>query len=114
MKRLAPEREEQIVEWTRQGLTAKVIAERLGITERTVVRARARLGISQTVAAPMTAGELDRARQMVADGCSCADIGRTLGRADMTIARHFPEAVWTPKQVAEASAFGRRMNEIGR
>jgi len=35
-------------------------------------------------------------------------------RADVTIAHHFPEAVWTPKQIAEASACGRLMNRISR
>ena len=105
-------RRERIAELTRQGCSAPLIAEILGITTRTVQRARKRAGISQP-RPPFTSPE-ERARmgELIREGVSYKEVARTLGRNEMTIARHYPGFAWTPQQVAEAGVLSRRMARI--
>lgn len=102
-------RRQQVVEMTRQGLTAVQIGFALGITERSVVRHRRAAGVSlRSLADPMTPEELERAQQLLDDGCSYAEVGRTLGRAARTLRNHFPNQGWDEETMREHLAALRR------
>ena len=103
-----------VVELSRQGLTAKVISEKLGVTMRTVTRARAFRGIAKPGGIPMTEFELLRAKEMLEDGACYAEVARTIGRTHQTISRHLPGYQWTPEQIYEAAAIGRRVSKLMR
>jgi DNA-binding CsgD family transcriptional regulator len=87
---LIGQRRERVRALTKAGHTAAEIAEILEVTERTVTRDRADLGISQPFDnEPMTAAEDARIRELLADGCSLAEAGRTVGRAGTTVWKHY-------------------------
>lgn len=106
---VAARRREQVIELTRAGVSARDIATRLRITERTVQRIRARAGISQGAATPLTADELAQAAAMFADGCSREEVARTIGRSTGAMKRHFPDQAWTRAEVGMYSATVRYM-----
>lgn len=87
-------RDERIIELTRDGWKAHEIAVELGITARTVQRARARAGIARPAGRPMTADDLRIAAALLNDGASFGEVGRTLGRDLMTIRKYFPGRGW--------------------
>lgn len=78
--RLRVARDQDIAELTRSGATIPQIAERLGITTRTVERARKRVGINKPCRR-YTDDEVARVEAMLADGVSMKEIDRTTGRA---------------------------------
>jgi DNA-binding CsgD family transcriptional regulator len=99
---------ERIVALTKQGRTATEIADALGVTRRTVVRARRRAGIAQPVKPPLSDEERARARELLDDGASCTEVARTLGRNPKTILAHFPEYAWDQQRIGEHLALVRR------
>lgn len=106
-------RRERVVELTRQGYSAPAIAAFIGITKRSVVRIRSEMGIAQPPSGPpLTDAEKARAAQLLADGCSYTDVGRTLGRHPHSLRRHFPGMGWERQQCGEFSALMRRANEM--
>ena len=110
-----PEATERVAELTRQGLSAPVIAEMLGVSTRTVQRARQRAGVSQPASNPFSDDEKRRAQAMLDDGASMGEVARTLGRSRTPLLRCFGEYPrWTPAQIAEAAALGRAMARLER
>lgn len=97
-------RRTRVAELTRQGRSASDVAAILGITERTVQRDRAAKGIAQPASRPLTATQLDRARQLLADGAPYKEVARTIGSDTTTLAKHFPGQGWTRQQVSEWTA----------
>lgn len=97
----AKERREHVARLTRAGHSAAEIAVRLGVTPRTVHRDRRATGTAQPEPTPMTDREHAIVQRLLADGASCAEAGRTIGRSKTTILRHYPEHAWTRKQVGE-------------
>lgn len=88
-----------VVQLTREGWSAAQIGQRLGITDRSVLRHRAKAGVSLTgPATPLSADELEWVRELLADGCSRNEAARTVGRATSTIARYFPDSGWSREQ----------------
>jgi DNA-binding CsgD family transcriptional regulator len=82
-------REEEVVRLTAKGMSATQIAERLGVHYRTVVRYRTRAGVAQPVRNPWTESELQRCESLLADGCSLAEVARTVrGHEGGNIYRH--------------------------
>lgn len=106
------ERNERIAELTRQGLTAKVIAEKLNITRRSVVRIRAAMGVAQPAPQRMTADELARAEALLVDGASVTEAARTIGRCDQALRKHFPQYAWSPSQAAELAVLVQRAKRL--
>ena len=104
------ERQEQVKYWTAVGLPASVIAERLGVTIRTVVRYRKKTGCSRPRRPRMTADDIAAASRMLDDGCSYHEVGLTLGFAGPAIARHFPGRAWTRQQISEFGNLHRRLS----
>ncbi|QGJ94950.1 helix-turn-helix DNA binding domain protein [Gordonia phage RedWattleHog] len=83
-------RAERVADLTRQGLKAHVIADRLGITVRTVRRDRARTGTSREVPRRLSEEQVSRALSMLQDGCAYIEVSRTLGIPTKTLRQRFP------------------------
>lgn len=108
------ERRAQIVNLTALEFTAAEIAARLGITPRTVTRARRAAGIAQQKPPPMSDDEKRAAQRLLDDGASYHDVANTLGRAADTIKRNLPGYTWDRGRCAEAAALGRVMARLER
>lgn len=120
MKRLPREdqvrRDARITELTRAGMSARRIAELVGVTPRTVARVRARAGIAKpyTGANPMTDDEIRRAAFLLDDGASYGEVERTLGRSNVTIRKHLPgRSIWRPGGGQEIQMMRRQLAAIG-
>lgn len=75
------------------GKSAREIAEILGCTPRTVVRWRSITGHTVRPAPVRVSPSVkERALQLLADGCSLAEVGRTVGVDQSTVGRWFPDA----------------------
>ena len=92
------------------------IAESFHVTERTVVRWRTRMGVNlREPATPHSLGDRERARQLLDEGCSRAEVGRTLGVAGRTVHRWFPdEPGWSKAQAGAHGVMVRRLNVLER
>jgi IS30 family transposase len=68
-----------------------------------VHRIRARYGLSARVrpSTRYTDDEIARVESMLADGCSLAEVARTLGRNRQSVWRKFRGRGWTREQCAE-------------
>lgn len=99
--RAVDERIERVTDLTCAGMTAGEIAEKLGVTRRTVTRLRIRGGVSERPSSRLDADELNTARRLLDEGCSYTEVARTLGRSHSTISRHFPARGASPEQAAE-------------
>lgn len=60
----------------------------------------------------LTADEIHTAEQLLADGASFGEVGRTLHRNKSVICRHFPGRGWTEQQKSEAAALQRRYRGV--
>lgn len=98
--------DESIKELTLQGLTAREIGERLGLSMRTVVRARRRTGTSLTDEGSGHYSPEFKAlmAERVADGWPFSEIAATYGVNEEAVARNFRGQGWTK---AQASAYAR-------
>ena len=94
-------RRETVAELTRAGLSAREIAVRLNITERTVVRHRGLTGVAQPTPPRLTDEQLDTARRLISEGAPYKEIAHTIGCCGSTVAYHFPGRGWTRKQIDE-------------
>lgn len=111
---LDADQQAQIVTWTRQGLPAHEIADRLHVSDRTIHRWRMRLGVGQpNNAHPWTAKEHRQVERMIADGCPLREIARTLNIPRSSLQRHYRYRGWTPSQSGAWSAEQRRMTALG-
>ena len=109
-------RRQRVVELTRQGHSAAEISQFLGITKRSVTRIRRETGVAQTAVnvQPMTDDELRRAAELLDDGCSYSEVGRTLGRSGGTIRAHFPGRGWPRGEGSRLACFNRWAKEQAR
>lgn len=98
------ERRAMVAELTRDGFTLDQIAERLGVTHRTVSRDRLALGIAQPAVPSFTDDEYRRARALIDDGYSLMEVARTLHRDVNTICKRFKGQGWTPAQTGQYNA----------
>jgi DNA-binding CsgD family transcriptional regulator len=108
------ERRGQVAMLTRQGFTAPDIAQRLGITVRSVQRHRLAAGVRQPRVPLLSAAEKQQAQELLSDGASCAEVARTLGRSHTAILRIFPEYRFDKGRAAEAAALGRALARLER
>lgn len=97
------------------GLASQEIADRLGITRRTVLRRRVRLGVARhtpgTTWRPTPEWEA-QARTLLEDGASLREIARTLHCDRATVTRRFKGMGWTLNEAGSHSQTMRRANEI--
>ena len=104
-------RRERVIARTLQGASASEVAAIEGITRRSVERIRSELGVSlRPSPEPMTECELDTAAALLDDGCSYAEVARTLGRTPRAIRRHFPGRGWPPGEGARLAMATRWAN----
>lgn len=94
-----PERDQRIADWTRQGYSARRIAEWTGLSSRHVVRIRAQMGVAGPTPRRLTDDEVALAEILLVDGASIRDAARTIGCNDMTLHRRYPQAKWSRSQV---------------
>lgn len=108
-------RRDRIAELFRQGLTPPVIANKLGISERTVDRAKSARGLTRPrPPEPLTSALFERAKALLDDGASYFEVQRTIGVSHNTIRRHIPGYEYTRAQICEAAVLARRMNSLER
>lgn len=74
---------------TESGYFARQIADELGISPRSVTRIRASLGISQPLARRFSEEEHQQVLDMLEDGVSLPEIGRTIGRSSDVLWRRY-------------------------
>lgn len=104
------ERRDRIAALTRQGWSAAAIARELGVTVRTVVRAREHRDCRVYVPRRFTADEIAQVEAMLDDGCSYTEVARTLGRNVTVVLQRWPGRGWTKAQAAAHVHDIRRFN----
>lgn len=102
------ERRRAIKTMTQQGRTAHEISTALGITQRSVERARHQMGITRPRPNPITPEEINRVAQLLQDGTSLKEAAETIGRSRESMRRHFPGQSWTRQQAVEWATVTRR------
>lgn len=107
------ERDERIAELTRQHYTAEEIARMVGVTARSVVRARARTGVTRPKAPLLTDSERERIEKLLDDGASYNEVARTVGRNLSCIRYNFPDRGWTAAQGTEFRTLLRTLERCG-
>jgi IS30 family transposase len=105
-------RRDRIASLTRQGLTAEQIAQMLDCTTRTVRRARKIRECQVYLPRPFTPEEVARAEALFDDGCSCAEVARTLGRDPTVVWHRWPHRAWTLKQASEMGVLARQARRV--
>lgn len=80
-------RRELVVMMTLQNLTAQVIAARLGVSERTITKDRAAMGVSRPMSTDDIAKRRDAVMRWVEQGFTSPDIAKHLGVTERTIER---------------------------
>lgn len=108
---MSAERDKQIAELVRLKYSIAQIARIVGITPRSVVRAKRRMGLTIKVKPPLSREQHAMIKRLIADGASRRDIAETVGCHHETILKHY-EYGWDRRQVAEASVMSRRLAKI--
>ena len=96
-------KEEQICTLSRAHLSLAAIAREVGLSTSQVVRIRKKHGLSKFTVKRLTAEELRFAEQLLKDGASYQEVGRTLHRHPSIIHRKIPGYGWTYADQAEYS-----------
>ena len=107
------ERDADFLRCEQSGMTAAQIAERYGVTIRTVTRWRTRLGVNHRPPAIMHPVS-DRAlvERLLDEGCSFLEAARTVGVDRSTVKRWFPDREpWSRSEVGRFAWLVRRYGE---
>lgn len=100
-----------ILELVSQGLSNRVVASRLGVSARTVSRVRCNAGMGAEKKTPSEDEKL-RAKELLEDGASYAEVGRTLGFYPGHVKRWFPGYEWSVGQRNEMAEMQRRLDGL--
>lgn len=104
---------EAVERMTRAGLSAREIASNLGTTSRSVVRARGKLGLSQTPRDIYPLDVRERALEMLDEGMPKTEIARTLGVSDSAVIRWAKgKPGISPQEIAIFSSALRTLREM--
>lgn len=95
---------------TKEGYSLSEIAVRLGVSRRQVVTYRKEAGVTQPAYQPYTPEQLETAVNLLEDGASYAEVGRTIKRAPHHLRMKFPGYGW---KADESGAFGYMMRKTG-
>lgn len=111
----AAERRAKVAELHALNYTTAEIAARIGITPRSVLRAKVAAGLSRPPVPRFTIEEYCAAQKMLDDGAPYAEVARTLGRSHNTLVRHLPGYPrWSKHQASQAAVMGRALARIER
>jgi DNA-binding NarL/FixJ family response regulator len=98
------DRWDRVLDLSRRGVPIEQIAEQLGISVTHVSRIRARQRKSKQSRRSFTAEEIVIIEEMLNDGCSYAEVARTINRAPKSIRRRWPGRGWDKTACAEFGA----------
>lgn len=99
--------DQRIAQLTREGWSAKEIAKELGFGERAIHRSRQRTGVDKPGPRFLTPDEVATVERLLADGASCSEAARTIGRSVSTLSKRYPRHVWTPEECGKFGALVR-------
>lgn len=105
-------REQRVLSLTLEGLPVAQIAQRVGVSERQVIRDRRKAGVARQARAEFTYEEVLRALELLEDGASYNEVGKTLGRDPGTVRRWVPGFNWTEDQRREHWETCRRLGKV--
>lgn len=107
-------RNERIMFLARGGVHPAVIAEKVGVAQSTVCRVRQASG-DPTVMRFRRGTEADKlkAKQLLEDGASYWEVGRTIGFSGASVSRWFPGYTWSAQERSQASAMSRKLGRLG-
>ena len=105
-------RHNTVIELTRQGYSSTFIADKLGITKRSVQRHRRQAGLSQTTRPSYTQAEIAQAQALLEDGASYLEVARTLQRGVEALRKRFPGYGWTKSQACMYGRMRRQLDEL--
>lgn len=95
------ERRERVLELHAAGLTTAQMAAALGVHRSTIKRDTHALGRSVPNRRIRSADVWERVKELLDDGCSATEAGRTVGVTATAVLAHFPGRGWTPQQSNE-------------
>uniref|UniRef100_UPI0040534A4D helix-turn-helix domain-containing protein n=1 Tax=Microbacterium sp. LWH13-1.2 TaxID=3135260 RepID=UPI0040534A4D len=102
---------EQFIVLERSGLSAREIAQFCGVSSRTVVRWRHSTRQSHRPATtPLPTAQLEQALRLLEDGASISEAARSVGCANKTLSRRWPQYAWDPSQAGRFAAMVARVN----
>lgn len=82
------DRHAAIVQMTREGSTAREIAQRLKVTPRTVTRVRSAMGIANEAPAELTAEQIARIELLIGEGMPSTWVAEDVGCARWTVLKY--------------------------
>ena len=105
-----PERlRERVADLTAAGLTAAVIADRIGCSQRHVVRLRTATRTEPLPAPVESSADWELAARLVEDRCPRTEVARTIGVSEAVVARRFPDHKF---HHADGVLFARALREL--
>jgi transposase-like protein len=114
-KHIIETRNNRILRLAREGIHPNVIAEAVGVAKATVFRVRRDAGDTALMQYRRgTEAEKLQAKQLLEDGASYWEVGRTIGFSGSSVSRWFPGYSWSAQQRSESSAMSRKLNQLER
>lgn len=107
---------DRILELEREGKTMAQIGEALNVSVRTVMRYRARGGISRPTTCPglkATPEWKAKVQELLAEDYSHRAIAQITNVNPRTVALHFPGTAWKRQQISEMGKATQMLNRIG-
>lgn len=102
---------EQFATLERSGHSARQIAQICGVSSRTVVRWRHATGQSRRPpTTPLPRAQLELAHRLLEDGASISEAARSVGCANKTLSRRWPQYAWDQSQAGRFAAMVARVN----
>jgi DNA-binding CsgD family transcriptional regulator len=92
---------------TEQGNSIPDIARILRVTPRSVQRYRKQAGVAQPPSPRWSREQRELALSMLKDGCSCEEVGRTLGMSSGRLRKAFPDYRFNASQIADMGVLSR-------
>ncbi len=108
----AEKRRDLVAKMTRLGVPGPIIAAHLGVSVRTVSRARRERDCAKPLPTEISEADLAVAQQMLEDGATYSEVSRTLGRDTRVWKRRFPGFDCPPERTGELSMLARTLNKI--
>lgn len=92
---------ERIVGLSLTGVPVTHLAARFGVSATSISVWRKAAGVARPANQKLSTEQLELAEQLLEDGCSYAEVARTVGVTPPCLMRRFPGRGWTPRQAGE-------------